>query len=67
MYIVVINELARFAIELSKFHIGDMDDRIFGPFEEKYMAEEWVDNNCGTKYWSIIKLNDKNTSDAQSG
>ena len=59
MYIVVTNELARFAIELSDFHIGERDDRIFGPFEEKYMAEEWVDNNCGSKYWTIIKLNDK--------
>ena len=59
MNIVVTNELARFAIELSKFNIGERDDRIFGPFEEKYMAEEWVDNNCGSKHWTIIKLNDK--------
>ena len=51
--------MARFAIELSKFNIGERDDRIFGPFEDKYMAEEWVDNNCGSKHWTIIKLNDK--------
>ncbi len=60
MYIVVTNKLAKFAIELTRFNIGERDDRIFGPFEEKYMAEEWVDNNCGSKYWSIIRLNDKN-------
>ena len=59
MYIVVTNELAKFAIELSKFNIGQRVDRIFGPFDDKYMAEEWVDNNCGSKYWTIIKLNDK--------
>lgn len=59
MYIVVTNELAKFAIELSNFKVGQMDDRIFGPFEDKYNAEEWVDNNCGSKYWTIIKLNDK--------
>ena len=51
--------MARFAVELSEFNIGERDDRIFGPFEDKYMAEEWVDNNCGSKYWTIIKLNDK--------
>jgi len=59
LYIVVTNKLAEFAIELKNFRVGDRDDRIFGPFEEKYMAEEWVDNNCGSKYWTIIKLNDK--------
>ncbi len=58
MYIVVTNELAEFAIELSNFRAGEMDDRIFGPFEDKYMAEEWVDNNCGSKYWTIIRLAD---------
>ena len=59
MYIVVTNELAKFSLELSNFHIGERDDRIFGPFDNKYNAEEWVDNHRGSKYWTIIKLNDK--------
>lgn len=62
MYIVLTNKFAKFTIELSKFNVGEKDNRIFGPFKEKYMAEEWVDNNCGSKYWTIIKLNDKHTS-----
>ena len=56
---MVTNDMARFAVELSEFNIGERDDRIFGPFEDKYMAEEWVDNNCGSKHWTIIKSNDK--------
>ena len=56
MYIVVTNDTAKFSIELSSFHVGKRDDRIFGPFEDKQDAEEWVDNNCGSKYWTIIKL-----------
>ena len=59
MYIVVTSELSKYSVELKNFHVGDRDDRIFGPFEDKYMAEEWVDNHCGSKYWTIIKLNDK--------
>ena len=59
MYIVVASDISRFALELSNFRVGDMDDRIFGPFEDKYSAEEWVDDNCGKEYWTIIKLNDK--------
>lgn len=56
MYIVVTNDMAKFSIELVSFHAGERDDRIFGPFEEKQDAEEWVDDHCGTKYWTIIKL-----------
>ena len=63
MYIVVTNDMAEFAIELSKFHIGERDDRIFGPFDDKYSAEEWVDNHCGSKYWTIIQLNNKSISE----
>tara|TARA_B110000503_G_C6938047_1_gene325678 strand:- start:79 stop:267 length:189 start_codon:yes stop_codon:yes gene_type:complete len=61
MYIIVTNNFAKFTIELSKFNIGEQDGRIFGPFVYKYLAEEWVDNHCGSKYWTIIKLNDKAT------
>ncbi len=56
MYIVVTNDMAEFSIELSSFHIGERDDRMFGPFGDKQDAEEWVDNNCGSMYWTIIKL-----------
>ena len=56
MYIVVTNNTAKFYIELTNFNVGERDDRIFGPFEHKIDAEEWVDNHCGTKYWTIIKL-----------
>jgi len=59
MYIVVTSELSKYSVELKNFRVGDRDDRIFGPFEDKYSAEEWVDNNCGSKYWTVIKLNDK--------
>ena len=52
------SELSKYSVELQNFRAGDMDDRIFGPFEDKYIAEEWVDNHCGSKYWTIIKLND---------
>ena len=58
MYIVVANDLKRLTIELQDFHPGEMDDRIFGLFDDKYGAEEWVDNHCGKKYWTIIKLNE---------
>ena len=51
--------MSHLSLELANFNVGEMDDRIFGPFADKYMAEEWVDNNCGAKYWTIIKLNDK--------
>ncbi len=57
MYIVVTNDLANLTVEFQDFHPGDMDDRIFGPFHRKCDAEEWVDNNCGKQYWTIIKLN----------
>ena len=58
MYIVVTSDMSKYSVELKNFLIGDRDDRIFGPFEEKYMAEEWVDNHCGSKYWTIIRLAD---------
>ena len=58
MYIVVTSDMSKYAVELKNFRIGDRDDRIFGPIEEKYMAEEWVDNHCGSKYWTIIRLAD---------
>ena len=47
MYIVVTSELSKYSVELKNFRVGDRDDRIF------------VDNNCGSKYWTVIKLNDK--------
>ena len=59
MYIVITSELSKYSVELKTFRSGNRDDRIFGPFDYKYMAEEWVDNHCGSKYWTIIKLNDK--------
>lgn len=56
MYIVVTSNMDEYSLELKNFRIGERDDRIFGPFEDKYNAEEWVDNHCGSKYWTIVKL-----------
>tara|TARA_Y100000004_G_C8716235_1_gene328127 strand:- start:267 stop:443 length:177 start_codon:yes stop_codon:yes gene_type:complete len=56
MYIVVSHDMKKYTLELQNWKVGDRDDRIFGPFEHKYDAEEWVDNNSGKKYWTIIKI-----------
>jgi len=29
----------------------------FGPFVSADEAEEWVDNSCSKRHWTIIKLN----------
>jgi len=55
MYIVICADSK--TIDMSSFKPFEMNDSIFGPFNEKYQAEEWVDNYCGKYYWSIVQLN----------
>ncbi len=52
MYIVISTYEKELNIQQSKW-----SDLTFGPFEHKYMAEEWVDNHCHKSYWIIVKLN----------
>ena len=52
MYIVICTDEKELNIRESKW-----SDFIFGPFEHKYMAEEWVDNHCYKSYWIIVKVN----------
>jgi hypothetical protein len=44
-------------IDMSSFKPFEINDSVFGPFSIKEHAEEWVDDNCGKQYWTIIKLN----------
>lgn len=56
MYIVICTDSS--SIDMTNFKSFEMQDNVFGPFNTKYMAEEWVDDHCGKKYWIIVKLND---------
>ena len=46
---------------MSNFNGYKWSNVVFGPFNEKHEAEEWVDNYCGKKYWSIVNLNEPAT------
>ena len=59
MYIVICSDSS--SIDMTNFRPFEMQDNVFGPFNEKYYAEEWVDDHCGKKYWIIVKLNDTTT------
>jgi hypothetical protein len=56
MFIVICTDTK--ILDMSKFQGYKWSNLLFGPFTSKYDAEEWVDNHCGKKYWSIVKLND---------
>jgi len=60
MYIVICSN--KESINLSTFDGLNWDNIIFGPFESKTDAEEWVDNSCGKSYFSIIKINAQTTT-----
>ena len=59
MYIVICTDSK--VIDMSSFKPFEMNDNVFGPFTDKNNAEEWVDDHCGKKYWSIVKLNGTTT------
>jgi hypothetical protein len=48
-------------IDLSKIETGKKELAIFGPFCSTTNAEEWVDNECGHKYWNIMSVDMSNT------
>lgn len=54
MYIVICTDSK--VIDMSSFKPFEMNDNVFGPFSSKNDAEEWVDDHCGKKYWSIVKM-----------
>jgi hypothetical protein len=56
MYIVICSDHK--AVDIAMFSSLDWSDKVFGPFEKKQDAEEWVDNNCGKAYFSIVKIKD---------
>lgn len=45
---------------MSEFKPYEMNDSVFGPFNTKQDAEEWVDDHCGKSYWVIVKLQANN-------
>lgn len=55
MYIVICTD-DQF-VDMSEFSKDQWMNIVFGPFKEKYDAEEWVDNHCGKSYWSILPIN----------
>ena len=59
MYVVICTDNK--VLDMSNFSGYKWSNVVFGPFVEKYDAEEWVDNYCGKKYWSIVKLNEQTT------
>ena len=59
MYLVICSDNDK--VDLSDYNGLNWDRILFGPFKNKYDAEEWVDNHCGKKYWNIIQLNEQAT------
>lgn len=57
MFLVFCSDCKSISIDMFSENGEDFSDTIFGPFENKYDAEEWVDNNCGKAYFSILKIN----------
>ena len=55
MYVVICTDNK--VLDMSNFSGYKWSNVVFGPFDEKYDAEEWVDNYCGKAYWNIVRLN----------
>lgn len=56
MYIVLTNDTK--CIDLSVFKSSAT---IVGVFEDKYLAEEWVDNHCYKSYFTIMEVTNAQT------
>lgn len=42
---------------------ADEDSFVFGPFVSKESATDWIDDECGYKYWAVLGVDMSNTSD----
>ena len=54
MYIVICTD--KTSINMTTYNPFTINDNVFGPFISKTDAEEWVDNNCGKLYWTILEV-----------
>lgn len=54
MYIVICSDTSN--IDMSSYKPFTINENVFGPFRYKNDAEEWVDDNCGKSYWSILEI-----------
>lgn len=58
-YIVLCSDNKK--IDLSNIETNKKELSVFGPFCSTTNAEEWVDNECGHKYWNIMSVDMSNT------